>query len=593
MTLAPNLLRLLSGSRYLCSLFLWAFFVLSPLVLHAQDSVESLRTHFIIHKVRKGETVFGLSQRYNITEEQLLHHNPNAKNGLKKRTKLKIPRYRSLPPKVAPDYKIHTVQKGETRWRIAYSYGMTLEALKSLNPEMGEILEIGEQLRVSISDIEPSSVDPNYNYYTVKPKEGYYRIEKKIGVSRDSLMALNPQLIDGGLKEGMVLKIPKTITSNFNIQENLLVEKANLRDSVRVLPVVKMALMAPFRLPTITLDSLEQTAEILQSRNLATLSLDFYSGARMAVDELVTNDLSIDLTVFDTENSSSKVQSIIRENDFSGYDFVVGPFIPKHFNVVSGQLQPENIPIVSPLTTNPLVMRPNVVHTMPKKEDLQQRMLRYIDSLDTTEENPCVLIVADQKNNTILQKLKTKFPLAEVIRPDAEFGFVKPELVDSLSSDFEPNWVFLEADEPNLVISMTSMLNAQQNETRTIRLLTTYRDNVYDDENIDQGHLGNLRFTYTAPYNINPLALAEFQATYQERFGAIPTREAVRGYELVLDLALRTAIRRKLFDGFTLGETEYLQNKFLFEPEPSDQGYRNNSIYLLQHQGFETIELND
>ena len=593
MTLAPNLLRLLSGSRYLCSLFLWAFFVLSPLVLHAQDSVESLRTHFIIHKVRKGETVFGLSQRYNITEEQLLHHNPNAKNGLKKRTKLKIPRYRSLPPKVAPDYKIHTVQKGETRWRIAYSYGMTLEALKSLNPEMGEILEIGQQLRVSISDIEPSSVDPNYNYYTVKPKEGYYRIEKKIGVSRDSLMALNPQLIDGGLKEGMVLKIPKTITSNFNIQENLLVEKANLRDSVRVLPVVKMALMAPFRLPSITLDSLEQTAEILQSRNLATLSLDFYSGARMAVDELVTNDLSIDLTVFDTENSSSKVQSIIRENDFSGYDFVVGPFIPKHFNIVSGQLQPENIPIVSPLTTNPLVMRPNVVHTMPKKEDLQQRMLRYIDSLDTTEENPCVLIVADQKNNTILQKLKTKFPLAEVIRPDAEFGFVKPELVDSLSSDFEPNWVFLEADEPNLVISMTSMLNAQQNETRTIRLLTTYRDNVYDDENIDQGHLGNLRFTYTAPYNINPLALAEFQATYQERFGAIPTREAVRGYELVLDLALRTAIRRKLFDGFTLGETEYLQNKFLFEPEPSDQGYRNNSIYLLQHQGFETIELND
>ena len=458
---------------------------------------------------------------------------------------------------------------------------------------MGEILEIGEQLRVSISDIEPSNVDPNYNYYTVKPKEGYYRIEKKIGVSRDSLMALNPQLVNGGLKEGMVLQIPKTITSKFNVQDQLLVEKVNLRDSVRVLPVVKMALMAPFRLPTINLDSLEQTAEILQSRNLATLSLDFYAGARMAIDELVTNNLSIDLTVFDTENSSAKVQSIIRENDFSGYDFVLGPFIPKHFNVVSGQLQPENIPTVSPLTTNPLVMRPNVVHTMPKKEDLQQRMLRYIDSLDTTEENPCVLIVADQQNNTILQKLKSKFPLAEVIRPDAEFGFVKPELVDSLSSDFEPNWVFLEADEPNLVISMTSMLNAQQNEVRSIRLLTTYRDNVYDDENIDQGHLGNLRFTYTAPYNINPLALAEFQDSYQERFGAIPTREAVRGYELVLDLALRTAIRRNLFDGFTLGETEYLQNKFWFEPEPSGQGYRNNSIYLLQHQGFETIELND
>ena len=351
--------------------------------------------------------------------------------------------------------------------------------------------------------------------------------------------------------------------------------------------------MAPFRLPTIALDSLEQTAEILQSRNLATLSLDFYAGVRMAVDELVANDLSIDLTVIDTENSSAKVQSILQEKDFSKYDFVVGPFIPKHFNVVSGQLQSKNIPVVSPLTTNPLTMRPNVVHSMPKKEDLQQRMLRYIDSLDTTEENPCVLIVADQKSNSMLQKLKSKFPLAEIIRPDTEFGFVKPELVDSLSSNFEPNWVFLEADEPNLVISMTSMLNAQQSEERSIRLLTTYRDNVYDDDNINQGHLGNLRFSYPAAYNINPVALAEFQDAYQERFGAVPTREAVRGYELVLDLILRTAIRRKLFDGFSLGETEYLQNKFLFEKDPVGQGYRNNSIYLLQHQGYETIELND
>jgi hypothetical protein len=87
--------------------------------------------------------------------------------------------------------------------------------------------------------------------------------------------------------------------------------------------------------------------------------------------------------------------------------------------------------------------------------------------------------------------------------------------------------------------------------------------------------------------------LAEFQAIYQERFGAIPSREAVRGYELVTDLVLRTAIRRKLIDGFSLGETEYTQNKFLFEQDSSGDGYRNNSIYLLQHQDFETIEKNE
>jgi hypothetical protein len=89
------------------------------------------------------------------------------------------------------------------------------------------------------------------------------------------------------------------------------------------------------------------------------------------------------------------------------------------------------------------------------------------------------------------------------------------------------------------------------------------------------------------------VVLAEFQAAYQKRFGSIPSREAVRGYELITDLVLRTAIRRKLTDGFSLGETEYMQNKFLFERDSSGQGYRNNSIYLLEHQDFETIEKNE
>ena len=176
MTSAPNLLQPLSGSRFLYGLLLLVGILLLPLEVQAQDPDASLRTHFIVHKVRKGETAFGLSQRYNISEEQLLHYNPEAANGLKRRTKLKIPRYRKLPPKKAADFKLHTVQKGETRWRIAYTYGITLEALQQRNPEMGEVLEIGQQLRIPLTSAQPSGVDPNFNYYTVKPKEGYYRI---------------------------------------------------------------------------------------------------------------------------------------------------------------------------------------------------------------------------------------------------------------------------------------------------------------------------------------------------------------------------------------------------------------------------------
>ena len=136
---------------------------------------------------------------------------------------------------------------------------------------------------------------------------------------------------------------------------------------------------------------------------------------------------------------------------------------------------------------------------------------------------------------------------------------------------------------------MVSMLNAQQNENRKTRLFTLDRSSAYDDENIDQSHLGNLSFTYAETININPVVLTSFYNRYKDAYGTVPTREAIRGYELMTDLTLRAAIRKKLIDGFSLGETQYLQNKFLFQEE--GKGHRNYAMYLLQHKGYETIEL--
>ena len=135
------------------------------------------------------------------------------------------------------------------------------------------------------------------------------------------------------------------------------------------------------------------------------------------------------------------------------------------------------------------------------------------------------------------------------------------------------------------------MLNAQQNKDRKTMLMTLDRSSAYDDENIDQLHLGNLSFTYAETYDINPIALTSFYEHYESNYGTVPTREAIRGYELITDLVLRNAIRKKLIDGFELGETQYLQNKFLFQEEA--RGFRNRAVYLIQHKGYETIEIAD
>ena len=61
--------------------------------------------------------------------------------------------------------------------------------------------------------------------------EGYYRIEKKLGVNRYVLDSLNPNLKKTGLQVGMILRIPDSLSGKFKIENDLLVERVNLIDS--------------------------------------------------------------------------------------------------------------------------------------------------------------------------------------------------------------------------------------------------------------------------------------------------------------------------------------------------------------------------
>ena len=93
-------------------------------------------------------------------------------------------------------------------------------------------------------------------------------------------------------------------------------------------------------------------------------------------------------------------------------------------------------------------MRKNVVHTFTDRKLLKERMHRYIDSLDKHAQNPCVVIVADAENLAVQNRLKEQFPLAEIVNPDPEFNFVKPELIDSLTSNLKKIGSFLKQKKP-------------------------------------------------------------------------------------------------------------------------------------------------
>ena len=171
------------------------------------------------HRVRKRETVYGITNRYEITEEDLKRYNPQLySEPLKKGMRLRIPIFQEPEPDELglnpDDFEVYRVQPKETRWSIAHKYKITIDSLVALNPDLPKTtnhLMIGQELllpKVAGSSVERQEVQL-YESYTVPAQKTLYSITKEYGITYDELIKLNPEIVEqNGLKEGMVLRLP-------------------------------------------------------------------------------------------------------------------------------------------------------------------------------------------------------------------------------------------------------------------------------------------------------------------------------------------------------------------------------------------------
>ena len=575
-------------------LIFFTFLIASLSFLSSQEKNQP--ETFISHKVKKKETLYSISRLYDLNIEQVMEYNPIlSRRGLRKRMILKIPVFKKkeLISEEIPDHNIiiYKVKPKDTKWRIAYNNNISIQELEKMNPVIKKGLKINQKIKIPKSDKMNVSnlIDSNFNYYTVKQGEGYFRIQKKLGVSKKILDSLNPILLEQGLLNGMVLKLPLAYTGDLKIKNDLLVEKTSLIDSINGNSEINISVLLPFRASEIEFDSIDETRKILSERNLHTISSDFYSGIILALEDLSKYSISSKLSIYDTENKKSKIDKILNEINPDSCQIIIGPLIPDNFNYISSKEKFFDLPKVAPLSTRDVVIRNSVYQSVTPKELLRNKMIDYLDKNLDQDDN--IVIVADSINRDIEYILKDIFPSSIILRPEKN-GYLLPELVDSLLVDSLPNKIILESDNFSLISSVSAQMSAQISDLRKVQLFTTYRGNVYENENLSRKHLGDLGFTFTSGHH--PLSKFEFN-TFQERyikfFGKPPNREAIRAYDLTLDLVLRIVYAGKLNSSTeNIEETEYQENRFWYK-KIEKNGFVNTAFYLLRHKQYDIYEI--
>jgi hypothetical protein len=418
----------------------------------------------------------------------------------------------------------------------------------------------------------------------VQPKEGFYRLKVKTGLTQEEIIALNPYAKEG-LKDGMVLKIPTSAASALGA-ETL---KRDLENFITNTSVKKIAILLPFRLNKATSDSIESKKETIKKDRLMSLSLDFYSGVLMATEFAKDKGISSQLKVFDTEYSGAKVSAIINGNDFDNYDAVVGPLGQKNVERAAGMLKNGKVPVFSPLSNKEIKISRNVFQTLPGDTMLEDGMITYIkNNLGTRN----LIIVSDSKRATQKSKILRAIPSAKSASPQEEGFFYVKDIEDQIDKTKE-NWVILESEDPIIVSNVVGVLNGLPVEYR-LRLFSLDKNNAYDYHDVSNMHLAKLNFTFpSVNKSYNYKDRNAFLVSYKNKHGVLPNRFAVRGFDLMYDILLRLSSAENIYEASKEDfETEYIENKFRYSKKILS-GYQNNAFYIIKYKEnlqFEVIE---
>jgi len=161
------------------------------------------------HKVKSGESLEKIAKNYGVSVQEVLKANKNINpNKLKVGENLCIPQKTSTKTQ---DYAIYKVKKGDTLQSIAEKFGVDAQELKSFNNLKSEKIIEGQELKIPAKGTakKQKKETQEYGTYVVQKSAKLEHIAKKLGVSQRELEELNPELKGKWLTKGTVVKVPK------------------------------------------------------------------------------------------------------------------------------------------------------------------------------------------------------------------------------------------------------------------------------------------------------------------------------------------------------------------------------------------------
>jgi hypothetical protein len=393
------------------------------------------------------------------------------------------------------------------------------------------------------------------------------------GLSQDEFLFLNPALANG-VEIGMEIKVSEyaAIPKEVEIKKTYTSLSKNSNDRK------KLVLLLPFNLSKIEGDTINSTAMRLKKDKFLNMTLDFYSGALMAIDSARSIGIPVDVKIFDSQETknSSNISSINQENNLETADAIIGPFYQNNVEKTAELLSKNNVPVISPLSKDIGNSFPNLYQTIPTNETLKNAVFDFMRAKGGN-----VIAVVDKKKESVRQYIQQNHKEVQFATL-LENGSLSPENLKSLFVKDKTNYVVMETANTVMIKStMAVMMGVMTNYK--VQLVILESNETLDTDEINFENLTKLHLMYPSITRKNESPEAKiFEKEYRKDNKISPSTYATRGFDITFDTMMRLSQNKSYQETADSIATEQVDNKFEYYKKEGG-GYTNKGVYILYY----------
>ena len=558
------------------------------------------------HTVEAKETLYSIAKKYRVTVDELIKQNPKSKDRkLDIGEVLIIPNNQKNSPKIEDkkeEKKLGKIylQPKQTIYSITKQYKITEAQLRKLNPDLDNHMKIGDAVVLpeenikkygdvsaqatvtnDKTDLPKNSVkETESGTYVVQPKDTYYGITRKFGISQKELFSMNEGLEQRGLQAGDVIIIKKGsndvakvsqketksyelgdyvtykvqkgdtllgILKKFNITyeqlsqlndgvENglnpgmeLRIKKIENQFASKEKGAVNMVIMLPFGLDS-------------NDNKYKNLALDFLAGAKMAAERSLKNGKKININVIDSE-SETAVKNSLEQINKSNTDIIIGPFFKSNVLEVSDHVRKEKIPVIAPFAhASDMYNQENLVLVETSVRTYTEKIIQEVKQVYSGQK----IYIIGEKDNEEVAYLKEQFEKvlskADVAVSASASGIELEE--NMMTGQKLPIIMVLATDKEDTGTAFSKKIIQLVGQSDGIKAFSMYYNSNFE-KNIDELSKSNLVYLMDRKINVEGSFEKEVLEDFKKKYCKTPSKYNIIGFDVVND-----ALERQQAGGF-------------------------------------------